>query len=501
MRAVNIYTLTVEMEENLKATYERTLSHRDDKLRIKAQEISQMKGIVRKMRALGADADCYEDWFYSFTIPHISREFDLLKVGKNGVVVNVELKSISPSVTLKRVRKQLEQNRYYLSLIAGKIYSFTYVSDNDGEGTLYTLQGNVLKKCSFKELVAKLRRVGEPVKEAIESMFKPDDFLISPFGEPERFCENRYFLTEHQQCIRSRILTGIIRNNGTLWGITGAAGTGKTLLIYDIAKTLSEGRKGCMVHCGKLSYGHQHLRELLENVDIIASEKLDTRQLKNYDVICVDETQRLEKSKLTCILEEYHKKRTMACVFAYDMGQVLTVSELEWNNVASLKEEEGFQEQRLAKTVRTSKEIYAFINNLFDLKKRSGQSFENIDGLYAADKETADRLLRVYRRKNYRFITLASEENKGAVNSYEAYENSHDVIGLEFDAVLVMLDDHFHYEENGKLVGTPHPNPDYLYTQLLYQNVSRAKEKLCIIVRENPALFRELLWIINRSLA
>ena len=42
---------------------------------------------------------------------------------------------------------------------------------------------------------------------------------------------------------------------------------------------------------------------------------------------------------------------------------------------------------------------------------------------------------------------------------------------------------------------------DSCWTVLYYQNVSRAKEKLCIIVRENPALFRELLWIINRSLA
>ena len=500
MRSVNIYTLTVGMEDSLKAAYERALSHRDEKLRIKAQEIVQMRGIIRGFRQLSADADCYEDWFYSFTIPHISREFDLLKVGKNGVVVNVELKTQSPSVTLKRVRKQLEQNRYYLSLIAGKIYSFTYVSDDKGEGTLYTLQGNVLKKCSFQELTAKLKRVGEPVQEAIEGMFKPDDFLISPFGEPERFCENRYFLTEHQQYIRSKILTGIRRNNGTLWGITGAAGTGKTLLIYDIAKTLSEGRKVCMIHCGKLSYGHQHLRELLENVDIIASEKFEANLLHKYDVICVDETQRLEDRKLQKILEEYHKGKPAACVFSYDMGQVLTRSELEWNNVGTLKEEEGFQEQKLAKTVRTSREIYAFINNLFDLKKRSGQSFENIDVLYAEDKETADRLLRVYRRKNYRFITLASEENKDTDGAYGVYENSHDVIGLEFDAVLVMMDKHFQYDENGKLVGAPHPNPDYLYTQLLYQNVSRAKEKLCIIVRENEELFRELLWIINRSL-
>lgn len=498
MRSVNIYTLTVEMEESLKAAYERTLSHRDEKLRIKSQEIVQMRGIVRGLRQLGVDADCYEDWFYSFTIPHISREFDLLKVGKNGVVVNVELKTQSPSVTLKRVRKQLEQNRYYLSLIAGKIYSFTYVSDENGEGTLYTLQGNVLKKCSFKELVGKLKRVGEPVREAIESMFKPDDFLISPFGEPERFCENRYFLTEHQQYIRAKILTGIRRNNGTLWGITGAAGTGKTLLIYDIAKTLSESRKVCMIHCGKLSYGHQHLRELLENVDIIASEKFEEGLLHKYDVICVDETQRLENRKLLDILKAYHKGKPAACVFAYDMGQVLTMSELQQNNVGTLKNEEGFQEQKLAKTVRTSREIYAFINNLFDLKKRSGQPFENIDVLYAADKETADRLLHVYRRRNYRFITLASEENKGEEGSYEVYENSHDVIGLEFDYVLVMMDKHFYYAENGKLVGTPHP--DYLYTQLLYQIVSRAKEKLCIIVRENEELFRELLWIVNRSL-
>lgn len=501
MRAVNIYTLTLEMEESLKASYERTLTHRDEKLRIKVQELTQIAGIVQQLQQLGADADCYEDWFYSFTIPHISREFDLLKVGTGGQVVNVELKSASPSVTLTRVRKQLVQNRYYLSLIADKIYSFTYISDPQGNGTLYALQGNILKKCSFKELTAKLKRVGEPVRESIESMFKPDDFLISPFGEPERFCEDRYFLTEHQQLIRTKILTGIRRNNGTLWGITGAAGTGKTLLLYDIAKTLSEGRKVCIIHCGKLSYGHQQLRALLENVDMISADKTSAENIKNYDIICVDETQRLDREMLVGILREYHAGHLAACIFSYDMGQVLTVSELERDNAGQLKREEGFQEQRLAKTVRTGKEIYAFINTMLDLRKRSNQSFKNIDVLYAADAETADRLLRIYRRNNYHFINLSlDDEGAGTDDPYMAYENSHDVIGLEFDAVLVMLDDCFRYDENGRLVGASHTHPDYLYVQMLYQSVSRAKEKLCIIVRENEALFRELLGIINRSL-
>ena len=501
MRAVNIDALTVEVEESLKAGYERTLSHRDERLRVKAQEFTQIAGIVRQLRQVGADEDCFEDWFYSFAIPHISREFDLLKVGMGGVVVNVELKSASPSVTLTRVRKQLEQNRYYLSLIAGKIYSFTYVSDPQGNGTLYTLQGNILKECSFKELALKLKRVGEPVREAIESMFKPDDFLISPFGEPERFCENRYFLTEHQQLIRTKILTGIRRNMATLWGITGAAGTGKTLLLYDLAKTLSEGRRVCVIHCGKLSGGHQQLKDLLENVDIIAEDRLSAANLKNYDVICVDETQRLDGQMLADILKRYRAGRLMACIFVYDMGQVLTVSELERDNVGRLKQEEGFQEQKLAKTVRTSKEMYAFINTMLDLKKRSNQVFENIDVLYAADRGTADRLLQIYRRKDYHFINL-SLEDKGAEEGdpYMQYENSHDVIGLEFDAVLVMMDDCFRYDESGRLVGRSHSNPDYLYVQMLYQNVSRAKEKLCIIVRENEAVFRELLGIVSRSL-
>lgn len=501
MRAVNIYTLTVEMEDNLKASYERTLTHRDEKLRIKAQEFAQIAGIVRQLRQVGAEEDCYEDWFYSFAIPHISREFDLLKVGTGGLVVNVELKSASPSVTLTRVRKQLEQNRYYLSLIASKIYSFTYVSDPQGNGALYALQGNILKKCSFKELAAKLKRVGEPVREAIESMFKPDDFLISPFGEPERFCENRYFLTEHQQLIRNKILTGIRKNNGTLWGITGAAGTGKTLLLYDLAKTLSEGRKVCVIHCGKLSDGHQQLKDLLENVDMVAADKFSVASIRNYDILCADETQRLDGQMLADILREYRGGCLAACIFSYDTGQVLTVSELERDNVGQLKREEGFQEQRLAKTVRTSKEIYAFINTMLDLKKRSSQSFGNIDVLYAADAKTADRLLQIYVRNNYRYITLSLEDQGGEEGApYVQYENSHDVIGLEFDAVLVMLDECFRYDENGKLVGNSHSNPEYLYVPMLYQNVSRAKEKLCIIVRENEAVFRELLGIVNRSL-
>ena len=484
MRAVNIYVMTRNVKNDVKPLFEKALSHREEKLRIKEQEFEQITQIVEELQKAGAPEECFEDWFYSFTIPHVSREFDLLKIGRNGCVVNMELKSASPSVTLARVQKQLKRNVYYLSLIGKRIHSFTFVSDGKRRGTLYQLCEQGLKKCSFRELIQKLGKVKHPIQEGVESLFRPGDYLISPFSEPERFCNGQYFLTEHQQQMREKILTGIRRSSATIWGITGEAGTGKTLLLYDIAKELAVNYKIGVVHCGKLSEGHERLKNQLEGVEIV--EDIPQTGLSRYDVICVDETQRLAQEELENILEAYGSGRIKACIFVYDLKQVLSKSERERNNPGRLRGSFNFQELRLAKTIRTSKEIYAFINAMLDLKKRANLPFPNIDVLFSKNKEETKRLIAIDQKKGYRYI--ASE-----------YEDSHDVIGLEFDRVLVVLDQRFQYDETGILTGKEAPDEDYLYVQLLYQNVSRAKEKLCVIVQENEETFRELIAVVNRN--
>ena len=45
----------------------------------------------------------FENWFYSFAIPQIGKEFDLIKIGKNRVTVNLELKS--QNVYEEKIRK------------------------------------------------------------------------------------------------------------------------------------------------------------------------------------------------------------------------------------------------------------------------------------------------------------------------------------------------------------------------------------------------------------
>lgn len=514
MQAIDIYALTREIPEDLRGQFEKNLSRRDGKLRVKAQEFAQIRMIVEELQKAGAGKECCEDWFYSFTIPHISREFDLLKVGRNQCVVNLELKSASPSVTLSRMQKQLQRNAYYLSLIGRRIYSFTFLSNGNSRGELYALKNGKLKKCSFRELIAKLGKIREPVRERIEDMFHPGEYLISPFSEPERFCAQQYFLTEHQQQMKARIVSGIRRSRALLWGITGEAGTGKTLLLYDIVKELSAGYAVGVVHCGNLSEGHQKLREMLAGVDIFEADGLVEGHITQYDVICVDETQRLRREDLRILLHAYEKGRIKACIFVYDLKQVLSRTELEQNNPLMLRSLSGFTELSLTKTIRTSKEIYAFINAMLDLKKKSHYDMAGIDLLWAGNGTETECLLEKYRKRGYQFISMPQRkgapsilqgeplihkepDEKKRIFGLEKVEDSHDVIGLEFDSVVVVLDQRFSYDERGILVGEQDPGVDYLYVQMLYQNVSRAKEKLCVIVQENEEVFRELVRVLE----
>ena len=232
MRAVNIYILTRLLENNLYSAYEKALSLRDEEIKVRSEEIELISTIVAKLRFYKAPFESVNSWFYAFTIPQIGKEFDLLKLGTNGVAVNLELKS--QPISEERIEKQLKQNRYYLSHIASTIYSFTYVKESEELSQLYIYDG-ILRKSSFEELIGKLSEIDEPITRDIELLFRPRDYLISPLNTPEKFLEGNYYLTVQQEEIKKEIIAGT-EESGSIWGIKGSAGTGKTLLLYDLAK-------------------------------------------------------------------------------------------------------------------------------------------------------------------------------------------------------------------------------------------------------------------------
>lgn len=68
--------------------------------------------------------------------------------------------------------------------------------------------------------------------------------------------------------------------------------------------------------------------------------------------------------------------------------------------------------------------------------------------------------------------------------------------GLEFESVIITLTSHFRYNKKGILQGNAHPNPDNSYYRLLFQSVSRTRERLCIVVIGTEELFEKVLSIL-----
>lgn len=156
----------------------------------------------------------------------------------------------------------------------------------------------------------------------------------------------------------------------------------------------------------------------------------------------------------------------------------------------------GFQEFGLSEKIRTSREIASFYRNLLDLRDtaRTYMNYFNIEILYANDALEALELIDLYEeRYGYIFISYTKSIYKSSpIDVYPSNHDTHHVIGQEYDRVMIMADDNFRYDEDGRIQGRIHPNPDYRFYKLLYQGVSRAREKLCILVVNNYTMFKQI---------
>lgn len=495
MRAINLYTISREIPRELRPLYEKALSDRNKEVKVREEEIDLIGTLVNNFIFHKAKRYCAEDWFYSFEIPQIGKEFDLLKISDENVIINIELKS--QEVTFEKIEKQLVQNRYYLSHVASEIFSFAYMRRNDNTVRVYKYDKDLLQESSMDELIKCVVQIKAAKKDKIEELFKPKEYLISPLNTPEKFLEGKYYLNTHQDEIKRNVLVSF-KNGNYLWGIRGAAGTGKTLLLYDIAKNLSENHQVCIVHCGLLNDGHRYINSHLKNVFVIDAKSVSPDRLSCFDIICVDETQRLYKSSLDEIILAFDEGTINGCIFSYDSAQALSKTELQRNNPERLIGIDGFREERLTGRIRTNPEIYSFIRNMMRLydKPKERIKYENIDILYANNINESDKIIRFYTKNGYTFITFTpSQYISNSIDHYSGFVNSHQVIGQEFDKVMIVIDTNFRYGSQRELEAKEHPNPDYLFPRLFYQNISRTREKLCIVVLENEIIFEQLLKI------
>ena len=75
-----------------------------------------------------------------------------------------------------------------------------------------------IKESNIDELLECVRKIEDAVDSNIEDLFKPKDYLISPFNETEKFVKGEYYLTGQQEQIKNEIIDNIT-NEKMLLGI------------------------------------------------------------------------------------------------------------------------------------------------------------------------------------------------------------------------------------------------------------------------------------------
>lgn len=493
MNSLNIRFLAEVEDPQVFSEYENALSGRKIKENISQHEQESLISLIKDLIPLDIPLNFYDGFFFSFTIAHISKEFDLIKIAKDkSKILNIELKS--QPIDLKRIQKQLIQNQSHLRHISEQIESFTYISSSSE--VYYLDDSQTLQKKDIYFLGAVLQKFDDYMSKDIESLFRARDFLVSPMNTPDKFLKKQYFLTDQQEKYEKELLTELIRGTGAQYfGITGGPGTGKTLLLYDIACEISRNGKVCIIHCGILSPGHRYLDKQLTEVSIKPIRDISPDDLSVFDsfsFILVDEVQRIYKNQFDSIAD-YVKKKNIKCIFSYDSQQTLSANERDRDIPTEIGKLCGKKLYKLSSKIRTNKELSTFIKAFLDLKKRDKTyEYASVDILFAKDHMEAFNILKYY-EEDYTFINYTpSKFVSYTLDVYGENLNTHQVIGQEYDNVVMILDNTFFYDANGILCAKTHPNPDYLYRKLLFQGISRTRECLCLIVVGDIDLFRKI---------
>lgn len=397
MKSVNIISLVQAYDSLSPSEYDTYCQHYG--VEISDNEVNDLRQLVIKMYEVLSYVNIFNDFYVGYKIQHISKEFDLLRFGDNSIL-NVELKNSS---TEEKVKKQLLRNKYYLSHINKVVHNFTFVVQTN---TLYKLGVNdELEVVDFGLLTQLLTNQNLMKIDSPDVLFNPSDYLVSPFNSTDKFINNQYFLTGQQEDIKNKILKILSKNAHASISITGGPGTGKTLLTYDIVKWIKEQKRTLVVHCGNLNEGHNRLNQLGWN--IIPIKNLKYHNLTNFDLVLIDETQRIYENQFDQLVIDAKATNTI-CIFSFDKQQTLSSSESRMDIEAKINTIVGIANFKLSDKIRTNKEIASFIKLLFNNQRNDVTlaNSGNVDFDYFTDLTTVKNYIQLIGNDGWEVLNL-----------------------------------------------------------------------------------------------
>jgi hypothetical protein len=489
MKSINLLSLTQAYDSLDPNEYKSFINHYE--IDINNNELVDMKILVIEMFSELSFVNIFNDFYVGYKIQHISKEFDLLRFGEN-YIINIEIKNQS---TEEKIKKQLTRNRYYLHHINKVIHNYCFIATSK---KLYQLNSSGdIETIPLESLIQALTSQNLIKFDSPDILFNPSDYLVSPFNSTAKFVAGQYFLTGQQESIKKQIFTNIAGSSSSVISLTGGAGTGKTLLTYDIVKSLKGTMQAIVVHCGQLNDGHDRLVSL--GWSIVSIRDFKNYDLTNIDLVVVDETQRIYSNQFDKLVADAALKNTH-CIFSYDRQQTLSASESRMDIESKIKAIGGIYKYSLSDKIRTNKEIANFIRVLFNNKRNdiTVSNCGNIDFDYFTDSSNVQSYISLISSEGWEVLRLtASQYNNEHHESYSqiSNKNAHRVIGQEFDNVAVVIDEYFSYGSDGLLVYNS--KTYYDSAKMLFQNITRTRKKLKLIIIGNRQILNRCLSVMS----
>ena len=480
MKAINLVSLANALTSNISDAYTNYIGATPKKA-----EKEPFINLCKKLLSMNIPITKLSEFFFGYNIPQIGKEFDLIRIGNN-YNLNIEIKSSS---TEEKIAKQLRLNKWYLSSLSAPIQLYSYVSDTD---TFYTLDSDdaliIIEPEKLKQSVIEQSTVHI---EDLDTLFDPANFLVSPFNATEDFMNDHYFLTPQQENIERELDSLLNDSTSNIISIEGDAGTGKSLLLYDYAKKLiSRKEQPLIVHVAKLNRGHMNLmQEHRFSICEIKDFMKIIDNLNNFDVIMIDEAQRLKNSQLNKIIE-YVSSHKINCIFGYDEKQKLSQREYT-NRAVETITSSSTKKYTLTHKIRTNKGLVSFTKSMFNIKNGKVGKLNNISLVYFNDRQPGI-IEYLTNKETYKFIRYTPSIFSIVHEQIAAFETPHEVIGQEFDNIVVYLGSNFYYDTEGRLQAKNIDNNPYDFLGMLYQAMTRARKRLEIVIIDNPAVFKTL---------
>lgn len=235
--------------------------------------------------------------------------------------------------------------------------------------------------------------------------------------------------------------------------------------------------------------------------DIITIKDFRDRQI-SADILIFDESQRLGLQQV---------RQIICCekiiIFSHDVKQRLNKLSNAEDVVNYIENIANEYKYKLTNKIRTNKEIASFIRKFFNLQRIGSDEmkeidYKNISLHYTNNLIDAENYINYCRKNGWEYIHLTPSKHKTDKLhniTFSSILSAHQAIGQEFDSVVVAITTDFYYDNNKKL---NYKDRSYHYNPLetLFQAVTRTRNKLKIVIINNPEVYSRCIEIILRDI-